>query len=157
MKKSFTITFIILLAAGGIAFSARRQIIIHYHVWQSGRLYSKALTHFDDPVQRERFRNLSIQHSDALVRIGYWRRIDIPIRPLRSVPEQTNFIHTVDLNIPPDISYYQIWGSNSSNSVIKLWYQADQLDKWMDFLKRENLLITKEDPSGSPRFIVGDQ
>jgi hypothetical protein len=63
----------------------------------------------------------------------------------------------VDLNIPPDISYYQIWGSNSSNSVIKLWYQADQLDKWMDFLKRENLLITKKDPSGSPRVIVGDQ
>jgi hypothetical protein len=149
MKKRFIIAIIVLLTAGGITFSARRQIIIHYHVWQSGRLYSKALAHFDNPVQRERFRNLSIQHSDALVRLGHWRRIDIPIRPLISVAEQTNFIHTVDLNIPPDSSYYQIWGSNPTNSIIKLWCQTNRLDAWMDFLKRENRLITKEDrPDG---------
>jgi hypothetical protein len=152
MKKRITIILVAVLVAGGIgALAARRQFAIRYHVWQSGRLYSKAMVHCADAEQRERFRNLSVQHCDALVALGYWRRVDIPVHPMLTVEEQTNFMRKVDWNIPRDISYYQMWGAaNPARMIIRLWCQSDRLDTWTGFLKKENLLLERECRQTSP-------
>ncbi|MDD5708088.1 MAG: hypothetical protein PHR35_19390 [Kiritimatiellae bacterium] len=148
MKRPINIVILALLT-GVVLVGAltQRQIAIRYHVWQSGRLYSLAMAHFGDSAQREAYRSRSIQHSDALIRIGHWTNQLYRVRSIADQNERMELMKKIDRTFPRDRGYYQMWGDvgpTGPEAFITLWAEPAYVPMWEQFLKDENVLIKEE-------------
>jgi hypothetical protein len=147
MKKTFVVLVLVVLVGTVIGVFDRRQIAVRYHVWQSGWLYSLAMSELDNVPEREAYRNRNIQHSDALIRLGHWTNRLYRVRSIPDKNERMELMKKIDRSFPRDKGYYQMWGTvgvTGQEVFIKLWSEPAYVPMWEKFLNDGNVLIKEE-------------